>query len=113
MVFSPNFSGGKWKPVLNPKGITSTASPVSAHEKSVKFTFSGLTKENIKKGCFLCAHDNASDCVLYVHEDGKIEMLTTSTNYSLVGATTLTDATTGVLLSYYIGDYGEMVIGLE
>ncbi len=116
MVFTPIVSGGKWKLVPKPEGITSSLS--SSGYNDVTYTFNGLTKEHIKKGCFLCVHDYNSVCILYVHEDGKIEMFTgydagAPQAYSLVGSTTLSNSTTGVFLRNYNAPVATVIIGLE
>ena len=77
-------------------------------------TFSGLTKANLKKGCLLAVGDQSySNCLLYIHEDGKIEMSTNnSAKYSLIGPTTVTSDTTGVTNKNYEGGTHVEIIGL-
>ena len=86
MIFNPMLTGG-WagtKITVNPQYITRTTAEI--YDRCVDITIQGLTRENIKNGCFVVCSDytengaiSVKGCVLYIGKDGKT-IFTTSGN---------------------------------
>ena len=114
MILNPFGSGFKWKPIPFPDGITwEHLFDNLSRPTEITYRFKGLTKENIKKGCWLVAYDNTGACVLYVHEDGKIEMFTGGDGKFSLSTPTVSNATIEVVKKDFTPNFGYLAIGLE